>query len=279
MSATARIEPILEYFSEFSPQAIQLEGQPHYLQRIFLSPQETEQDCEVIVFGMLGMIFDKPIHGDVLVFLDGEGPIRQLYGRLVNQSLSEAQQARTGLVEYLMLFRDLPLEDQDRITIDRFDESGVRYRKVILATQVAETSITLKNVTVTIDTGRNEMVLFDPEKRGAELLPVPISRAQADQRAGRAGRRQAGIALACFTKDEYDSLPAEGMRPLKSADLTLHVLKILAKPNVAGDLRKFKWFSRCSPCAGAVADISHTGSSAIDLRYRSARCSRHVEIR
>lgn len=243
MSATGDVTSFMEYFSEFSPREVQLEGKPQQLHRFYLSAAETEFSYEVMILGLLGRIYGTPILGDVLIFLPGEAAIRQIYDQLSNGSRSEVERARIGLVEYLMLFRDLPIQEQDRITIDKFDDSGIRYRKVILSTNMAETSITLKNLTVCIDTGENKMPVFDPDYRGSELLSVANSRAQADQRAGRAGRRQEGMAFACFTEDEYKLLPSETMRPLSRADLTLFVLKVLARPCVEGDLRKFDWFS------------------------------------
>jgi pre-mRNA-splicing factor ATP-dependent RNA helicase DHX15/PRP43 len=246
MSATGDVTSFMNYFHDFKPREIQLVGKPQKLHKIYLSPEEREISYEVMALAALGRIYDTGIQGDVLIFLPGEASIRQVFEKMVDLNESEEFRDRVGLVEVLMLFRDLPIDEQGLITTDKFDSEGNRYRKVILATNMAETSITIEDLVVVVDAGQNKMSIFDHAFRGSELLPVPNSQAQSDQRAGRAGRRQDGICIFCYTRDECKQMPIEASRPLTRVDLTLFILKVLALPLFHGDLSKFKWFSESS---------------------------------
>jgi ATP-dependent helicase HrpB len=89
----------------------------------------------------------------------------------------------------MALYGDLPPEQQDAVL------APLNRRKVVLATNVAETSVTIEGITGVVDTGVAKMLRYDPSVGLDRLELRPISRASADQRAGRAGRTQPGVCL------------------------------------------------------------------------------------
>ena len=125
--------------------------------------------------------------GDVLVFLPGVGEIQR------------ASEALTGERELavLPLYGDLPAERQDEVL------RPLSRRKVVLATNVAETSITIDGVTAVVDSGLVRRLRFDPATGLDRLELGKVSRASADQRAGRAGRQAPGVCLRLWPAWEH----------------------------------------------------------------------------
>jgi ATP-dependent helicase HrpB len=165
--------------------------------------------------------------GDLLVFLPGVGEIRR-----VGQEL-EAIAQRNDLA-LMPLYGDLPAEQQDLVL------SPCDRRKVVLATNVAETSITIEGVTAVIDTGLARVLRFD-EHVGLDRLELEkISKASAEQRSGRAGRTRPGVALRLWTRDEHRALPDHDEPEIRRVDLPGPVLQLYAwgEADVAG----FPWF-------------------------------------
>ncbi|MFM7923787.1 MAG: helicase-related protein, partial [Planctomycetaceae bacterium] len=113
-------------------------------------------------------------------------------------------------------------EEQDRVLgpCDR--------RRVILATNVAETSITIEGVTAVVDTGYARQMLFDADSGLDRLELVPISQASADQRAGRAGRTAPGSCLRLWDEASHRRRPAWDAAELQRVDLSSAVLRLMA---------------------------------------------------
>ena len=145
--------------------------------------------------------------GGVLVFLPGEGEIRQ-----VDTALRGRLPADCAVRP---LYGALPFAAQ-RAAIAPV-EAG---RKVVLSTSIAETALTIQDVRVVLDAGRARRARFDPGSGMARLVTERVSRAEADQRAGRAGRVAPGVAYRLWTKGEDGALPAFAPPEIASADLT-----------------------------------------------------------
>jgi len=127
--------------------------------------------------------------GDILVFLPTELAIREVAERLGKDDL--------GATEILPLFARLSPAEQNRI----FDPRGGR--RIVLATNVAETSLTVPGIRYVIDTGLARLRRYDP-RRGVERLPIErVSRASANQRAGRCGRTSAGICIRLYSEEDF----------------------------------------------------------------------------
>jgi len=170
--------------------------------------------------------------GSVLCFLPGAPEI--------NRALPDVRTAVVGAADVVPLHGSLPSEEQDRAIAPR------ETRRVILATNIAETSLTVPGVTAVIDTGLQKIARYDPD-RGIDSLEVErISMQSAQQRAGRAGRLAPGVVRRLW--DESDRLRLETEAEVHRVDLSDAVLDILAW---GGDPMTFDWFD--PPAAERIA--------------------------
>jgi ATP-dependent helicase HrpB len=146
--------------------------------------------------------------GSILAFLPGQGEIRRVEERL-RERISDPGIVVAPLYGAMdMKAQDLALEPAP---------SGVR--KVVLATSIAETSITIEGVRVVIDSGLARVPRFEPDVGVTRLETVRVSRAAADQRRGRAGRTEPGVCYRLWDEPQTQSLPAFAEPEIRSADL------------------------------------------------------------
>ena len=148
--------------------------------------------------------------GGVLVFLPGAAEIRRVETALADRLAGRAE------VEVHPLYGALSPEAQDRAVAP--SPPGVR--KVVLATSIAETSLTLEGVRVVIDSGVSRVPRFDPASGLTRLSTVRVSRASADQRRGRAGRTQAGVCYRLWDEAETRALSPFGRPEILDTDLS-----------------------------------------------------------
>ncbi len=176
--------------------------------------------------------------GDVLVFLPGAPEIRRAAEALAAAKLP-------GAPELLPLYGALPPEAQDRA----LRPPGPGQRRVILSTNIAETSLTVPGVRAVLDTGLRKRMRHDPRAGIDRLELCPTSQASADQRAGRAGRLGPGVALRLYTEQEHSSRPARDAPEVTLVDLSPVLLSAMAfRP---GDPAEFPFLD--PPPAGEVA--------------------------
>jgi ATP-dependent helicase HrpB len=149
--------------------------------------------------------------GDVLAFLPGWGEIRRVQERLSGIS-----------ADVLPLHGDLPPAEQDRAL-----SPGAR-RRVVLSTPIAETSLTVPGVRIVVDSGFRRAPRLDPASGLTRLVTVRISRAAADQRAGRAGRVAPGVAIRLWTEALHRGLPAADRPEILDSELSGLLLDCLA---------------------------------------------------
>lgn len=165
--------------------------------------------------------------GDILVFLPGAAEIRR------------AREACEKLGDNLLvvaLHGDLPAAEQDRAVkpADR--------QKVILSTNVAESSVTIEGVTAVIDSGLARVASYSPWSGLPALKIERVSRASATQRAGRAGRTAPGRCLRLYTKQDFDARPEHDTAEIHRADLAETVLELRSAG--INDLTTFNWYER-----------------------------------
>jgi len=165
--------------------------------------------------------------GHVLAFLPGVGEIRRTREEI------EARASRQG-ARVFELYGDLPADQQDEV----LRPSPVR--KIVLATNVAETSVTIAGVTAVVDSGMARVLRYDPGVGLDRLEQERISRASADQRAGRAGRTQPGTCLRLWTERTQRSLRAEEEPEIARVDLAGPVLALFSFGE--RDPFTFPWF-------------------------------------
>ncbi len=163
--------------------------------------------------------------GDLLVFLPGTGEIRR-----VGQELGECE-LHSG-TRVLPLYGDLPQEEQDRA----IRPAVAGERRVVLATNIAETSLTIEGVRVVIDCGLERRSRFDPGTGMSRLETVRISRAAADQRRGRAGRLGPGVCYRLWTHAAERALAPHSPAEITEADLAPLALELAAWCSTADSL-------------------------------------------
>ncbi len=164
--------------------------------------------------------------GDALIFMPGAFEINRTLGELRNRL------GREWLA--LPLHGELPPAEQDA-AVARYPGQ----RKVVVSTNVAETSLTIDGVRIVIDAGQARVARFDPYRGINTLLVEKISRASADQRAGRAGRTAPGHCLRLWTETEHTDRPAQETPEVRRLDLAEVVLTL--KASGVGDVHGFRW--------------------------------------
>ncbi|MBQ2625133.1 MAG: ATP-dependent helicase HrpB [Kiritimatiellae bacterium] len=157
----------------------------------------------------------KETDGDILCFLPGEGEIRRL-----QDTVDVRGRLGTGAptIDVLPLYGALPKEEQDRV----FAPSNLR--KVILATSIAETSVTIEEISTVIDSGLMRVPRFRSASGMSGLVTLPLTQDRAEQRRGRAGRVRAGVCYRLWSEGEQQSRPKKMMPEILDADLCSLVL-------------------------------------------------------
>ena len=167
--------------------------------------------------------------GDVLVFMPGGFEISQTI-----EAIRQTPESKGYMM--LPLHGELQPRDQDA-AVARYDRP-----KVVVATNVAETSITIDGVQLVIDSGLARIPRYDANRGLNTLLVEKISQASADQRAGRAGRTAPGRCVRLWSRPEHDERPPQELPEIKRLDLAEVVLTL--KGAGVDDLRKFRWLEK-----------------------------------
>jgi ATP-dependent helicase HrpB len=180
----------------------------HYLGRDPRSPIE-RQVADAVMRAL------RAESGSLLVFLPGAGEIRRAE-TLLRERISDPA------VDVVALFGALDAREQDRAIAP----AAKGRRKVVLATSIAETSLTIEGVRVVVDSGQARVPRFEPDVGVTRLETVRVSRASADQRRGRAGRTEPGICYRLWDEPETTALDAYARPEMLAADLSSFVLDL-----------------------------------------------------
>jgi len=198
MSATLDSQKFVKYFN--GAPCLKVPGRMHPVE-IFYT-QEPERDYfEACVRTVIQIHCGEP-KGDILVFLTGAAEIDQACTR-IEQEVGRMG-SDVGPVKVVPLYSSLPPNKQQRIFEDApVSRNGKPGRKIVISTNVAETSLTIDGVVYVVDSGFSKQKVYNPRIRVASLLVTPISKASAKQRAGRAGRTQPGKAFRLYTEKSF----------------------------------------------------------------------------
>lgn len=178
-------------------------------------PRNRRDHLEPAVADAVRWVLNEDVGGDVLVFLPGMAEIRRVQDQLGDLGQGIAVRALHG---------SLPLDEQDiAVAPSRPGE-----RKVVLSTDIAESSLTVEGVTAVVDSGVARAPRYDPRTGLTRLTTVSISRASADQRAGRAGRLGPGTAVRLWSKIEHGTRAAFAPAELTQVDLAPARLELAA---------------------------------------------------
>jgi ATP-dependent helicase HrpA len=171
--------------------------------------------------------------GDVLIFMPSERDIRETGDQLDGRFLGE--------VEVIPLFGRLSAGDQQRVFA-----SSAR-RKVVVATNIAETSLTIPGIRYVVDTGLARISRYSPRTRTKRLPIEPVSQSSANQRKGRAGRVQDGICIRLYAEDDFAGRPAFTQPEIQRANLAEVILRM--KAFHLGDIEVFPFLQPPTPAA------------------------------
>ena len=208
-SATLEVEKLRAFFDR-AP-VIEVEGRTHPIE-IRYRPGEDGDDVPEKVAGAMEELREEP--GDVLVFLSGEREIRETEARLRRLRLPDTElfplHARMSSARQQALFEP------------------VAGRRVVLATNIAETSLTVPGIRFVIDAGTARISRY-AHRTGVQRLPVePISQASADQRAGRCGRVGPGVCIRLYDEAGFAARPEHPEPEIRRADLAAVLLRMLS---------------------------------------------------
>lgn len=223
MSATLNAEPVATFLGQCP--VITSEGRQFPVTIRYQRPTPREAMTTTVFKGIETALTQSA--GDVLVFLPGVGEIRRLQSELT--SLAKQHQ-----LSVLPLFGEMTSEEQDAVL-----QPGAS-RKVVLATNVAETSVTIEGITAVVDSGYCRQMRLDASVGLDRLELTPVSKASADQRAGRAGRTSAGLCLRMWDEATHRIRPDFETSELNRVDLSAAVLRLHAWGE--RDIRSFPWF-------------------------------------
>ncbi|GAA6041475.1 hypothetical protein JCM8097_001894 [Rhodosporidiobolus ruineniae] len=200
MSATLDAAKFQNYF--FGAPLLKVPGRTFAVE-IFYTPEPEPDYLEAAIRTVL-MIHQAEPEGDILVFLTGEEEIEDACRKI----MVEADQLphHFGPLKAVPLYSSLPPQQQQRI----FDKAppprtpdGPPGRKVVISTNIAETSLTIDGIVYVVDPGFSKQKIYNPRIRVESLLVSPISKASANQRAGRAGRTRPGKCFRLYTESDF----------------------------------------------------------------------------
>lgn len=225
MSATLDTEKFQKYFND-AP-LLKVPGRMHPVE-IYYSNEPEANYVDASVRTALELCEKEP-PGDILIFLTGEDEIEEVSTRI--EEGTRRREHKDGRVCVYPLYGALPPDVQQRVfepaPMPLF-RGGPPGRKVICATNIAETSLTIDGVVYVIDTGLSKQKIYNPRARVESLLVDNISQASAKQRSGRAGRTQKGKCFRLYTKESYESeLPKRSYPEILRSNLGNVVLQML----------------------------------------------------
>ncbi|KAI0653666.1 P-loop containing nucleoside triphosphate hydrolase protein [Cubamyces menziesii] len=253
MSATLDAQKFQRYFSLEGPEKpaplFKVPGRTHPVEVFYT--QEPEPDyCEAAIRTVL-MIHRAEEPGDILLFLTGEEEIEDACRKIKLEAddLLNQDPDSVGPLVCIPLYSSLPPQQQQRI----FDPAppprvpgGPPGRKVIVSTNIAETSLTIDGIVYVVDPGFFKQKVYNPRIRVESLLVTPISKASAQQRAGRAGRTRPGKCFRLYTEKDFMTELEEQTHPeILRTNLANTVLE-LAKLGVK-DLVHFDYVDAPAP--------------------------------
>lgn len=236
MSATLEAKPVADYLG--GAPVLSTEGRPFPV-----AVRWAEYGDQSPPWEQAAAAVERILHsgepGDVLVFMPGMSEIQATMNALRSASPPER-------VLLLPLHGELPPEDQDRV----FQPANCR--KIIVSTNVAETSVTIDGICHVVDSGLARIARYDASRGLGTLAIEEISRASSDQRAGRAGRTAPGVCWRLWTESNHLNRPAKPTPEIQRADLAEVVLQLHAWG--VRDAVTFDWLDRPDPEAVAQSE-------------------------
>ena len=180
--------------------------------------------------------------GDILVFVTGRDEIDYICGLLEKLVIDPTYSQHLGKIDVIPLYGELPYSSQQRIFADSPSSSGGKIsRKCIIATNIAETSITIEGIDFVVDSGKVKMSLLLQKYYMYYMMPVEISKSSAYQRACCAGKTQPGKCYRLYTLKEYNAMPEDTVPEILRCDLVSEILRLIL---IGIDIEKFDYIDK-----------------------------------
>ncbi|MFW6116762.1 MAG: helicase-related protein, partial [bacterium] len=252
-SATIDSDLFVDYFGPDSARLVELQGRRKFDVETFFQAEDRclpyedmsrlrnllpDETASTVVRLLEKMAIGEKEPGDILAFLRGVRPIEAAVTRI-----REAVQRHDRLadsVDIYPLYTKLPQEEQNKALLKKPDPTR---RRVVVTTNVAETSLTVEDIAYVVDSGLINQAQWDPETQTKEVVPVMHSKAGCKQRWGRAGRIRDGEAHCLYTEEQFNALfPDYTIPQIQRSPLEQIVLT--AKAAGVDDISRFDWIQR-----------------------------------
>jgi len=262
MSATLDTEAVAKWLG--SAETLAADGRAYPVQIEYTHmPRNSTRPIWDAAAEQVRRVLREENEGDILVFMPGSYEIMRTIGAVRN--LPES-----GGVDILPLYGELPPEEQDRAV------KPSPGRKVIVATNVAETSLTIPGVRAVVDAGLARIARFDPHRGIDTLLVEPVSQASAEQRAGRAGRTGPGRCIRLWSQTDHEARPLREVPEIKRVDLSETILLLLSSG--WGDAATFPWYEKPDDKALQRALTVLGDLGAVDAQGKLTAIGRRMSI-
>ena len=220
-SATINAKVFSDYFGECP--IVKIEAQTYPVTLIYDPPQITKPEGSQLaseaLLSKISAIIERWVsgkqEGDVLVFLPGEKLIKDCMSSLTFSPVGQH-------LQLLPLYGRLGKEEQERV----FIPTPKGKTKVVISTNIAETSVTINGISVVIDSGLSKLNHYSPRTYTSSLVEAPISKASANQRKGRAGRNREGICYRLYNRKDFENRPLFTVEEIYRTDLSEVVLRM-----------------------------------------------------
>mmetsp|Transcript_20750 Transcript_20750/g.65261 ORF Transcript_20750/g.65261 Transcript_20750/m.65261 type:complete len:931 (+) Transcript_20750:579-3371(+) len=217
-SATMNAEAFSTYFDDAA--IFNIPGRTYDVEILYTKQPEADY-LDAAVVTVLQTHITQPFPGDILVFLTGQEEIEACVETLLERT--KALGARIKELMICPIYASLPSEQQAKI----FEPTPKDARKVVIGTNIAETSLTIEGICFVVDTGFCKQKTYNPRSGIESLIVTPISQAQASQRAGRAGRTQPGTCFRLYTSWSFQHELEENTIPeIQRTNMTSVVLML-----------------------------------------------------
>lgn len=178
----------------------------------------TDSGCDQLlqkIYNTVDRVLDNDEDGGILIFLPGEKIIKDCVNKLYYSPIGRK-------LHILPLYGRLPKEEQERV----FETAPSGKRKVVISTNIAETSVTISDITTVIDSGICKLNFYNPRNFTSSLMESFVSKASCNQRKGRAGRTQSGTCYRLYSRRDFDSRPEYTTEEIYRTDLSEVVLRM-----------------------------------------------------
>jgi ATP-dependent helicase HrpA len=255
-SATINAEVFSEYFGECpivkietSMYPVTLVYDPPLAEGEELDFHAANDAMQVKIEQIVSRIVSEKREGDILIFLPGEKAIKECMKRLAYGPVG-------GKLHLIPLYSRLGKDEQERV----FDKAPLFKTKVVISTNIAETSVTIDGVTSVLDSGLAKLNYYNPKTFTSSLIETPTSKASSNQRKGRAGRTRPGNCYRLYSRADFENRPLFTTEEIYRTDLTEVVLR-MAELGIT-EFERFEFISAPSKSgiAGAIDALSLLGA-------------------